>query len=152
MHNKIFKSLLLSLGLILASNVRAENLVQAVYQGNIESVKSQLQSGADINKLQNMFSEQASILHFAVRLNRPEMVRMLIQEGAAVNVRDGDYMTPLHIASWYGNLEMVKLLIESGADIRATSNDGATPLSCANHGDHYDTTSFLKSKLESISN
>ena len=152
MGNKILKTLLLSLGLILASNVRAENLVQAVYQGNIESVKSKLQSGADINKLQNMWSEQASILHFAVRLNRPDMVRLLIQEGAAVNVRDGDDLTPLHIASWHGNLEIVKLLIESGANIRATSNDGRTPLSCSNHGDHYDTTSFLKSKLASSSN
>jgi ankyrin repeat protein len=147
MHNKILKPLLLSLGLILASNVRAENLVQAVYQDNFESVKSQLQSGADINKPQDMWSEQASILHFAVRLNRPEMVRLLIEEGAAVNARDGDDLTPMHIASWYGNLEMVKLLVESGADIRASSNDGRTPLSCSNNGDHYDTTSFLNSKL-----
>ena len=152
MQNNILKTLLLSLGLILALNIRAENLVQAVYQGNVESVQSQLQSGADINKLQDMWSEQASILHFAVRLNRPEMVKLLIQEGAAVNIRDGDDLTPLHIASWYGNLEMVKLLIESGADIRATSNDGRTPLSCSNHGNHDDTTSFLKSELASSSN
>ena len=148
MHNKVLKPLLLSLGLILASNVRAENLVQAVYQDNFESVKSQLQSGADINKPQDLWSEQASIFHFAVRLNRPEMVRLLIEEGATVNARDGDDLTPLHIASWYGNLEMVKLLIESGADIRASSNDGRTPLSCSNNGDHYDTTSFLESKLK----
>ena len=152
MHNKILKPLLLSLGLILFSNVQAESLVYAAYQGNIETVKLLLESGDDINRLQGMQNERASALHFAVRGNHPEIARLLIEQGARVDIRDVNDLTPLHNAAWSGDMEMVKLLIESGADIRATSNDGRTPLSCAQRNNQYDTANFIRTRLTSNSN
>jgi ankyrin repeat protein len=151
MHTKYLKLMLLGLGLILFSNVQAESLVYAAYQGNIEVVKFRLESGDDINRLQGMQNERASALHFAVRGNHPEIARLLIEQGARVDIRDVNDLTPLHNAAWSGDMQMVKLLIESGADIRATSNDGSTPLSCAQNANQYDIANFIKARLASNS-
>ena len=45
----------------------------------------------------------------------PEIVKMLLESGADVNVQDGDGLMALAAASKKGNAEVVQLLKDSGA-------------------------------------
>lgn len=54
-------------------------------------------------------------LHFAVRSDSISTVRILVQNGALVNVTEENGMTPLHIAVSNGNFGIAKFLIDNGA-------------------------------------
>ena len=63
---------------------------------------------------------------------KAEYIRVLISEGADVNARDTDGLTPLMIAAKFSSTpEIVQLLLEKGAEVNATSTDGWTPLMSA---------------------
>jgi ankyrin repeat protein len=62
-------------------------------------------------------------------------VRALVQQGASVNVPEGDGMTALHWAAEHGDEDMTALLLKSGADPSAVTRVGAhTPLHVAAKG------------------
>ena len=52
----------------------------------------------------------------------------LLEEGADVNVAEGDGTTALHWASYWDNVEAADLLIRAGADVNAANDLGVTPL------------------------
>ena len=56
------------------------------------------------------------------------MVRLLIERGANVRVRDYTGRTPLH---WTSSIEAAKLLLGAGANINALDDGGNTPLDIA---------------------
>lgn len=66
-----------------------------------------------------------TLLHSASKSGNMELVRLLIQEGADVNVQDEDGESPLHGAmARSDNYNVARTLIENGADL---SVDGKTP-------------------------
>ena len=97
-------------------------------EGNIHSVKWHLDQGADVNApYKNM-----TLLHTAAAYDHKEIVELLIEEGANLNTKDEDGVTPLHDA--VGSLsqkEIIELLITNGADINAKTKRGSTPLDWA---------------------
>ncbi|ELU08598.1 hypothetical protein CAPTEDRAFT_78697, partial [Capitella teleta] len=71
-------------------------------------------------------------LHSAL-LNAPntniiEMVEVLVQKGADVNIRSSGGVAPLHTTHALKNPSIVKVLLEHGADPNAVDNGGNTPL------------------------
>ena len=60
-----------------------------------------------------------------------DAVRVLLENGADVTVRDATHSMPLHLASSEGSPEIVRLLIEHGADVTARDNTHSTPLHLA---------------------
>ncbi len=69
----------------------------------------------------------------------------LLAQGADVNSRDEDGVTPCHIAAASGNICMLKLLLQAGADITLCDNDGSTALHHAVYNDESpeETIAFL---------
>ncbi len=63
-----------------------------------------------------MKSGDHSPLRWAVIMDRPRLVRLLIEYGAYVNETDRFGNTPLMEAAGLGNLELCKILIDRGAD------------------------------------
>lgn len=70
-------------------------------------------------------------MHFAAKNNHANMLRIMIDKGANVNVtEDAPALigaTPLHEACVVGNGDIVRLLMEAGADDSLATQEGETP-------------------------
>lgn len=69
-----------------------------------------------------------SPLHYAVRYNEPEMVKLLLEYKADFEQQDIKGRTPLHTACRRGCFECAKLLVDAGASLSAQTVFGNTPL------------------------
>ncbi|MES2504219.1 MAG: ankyrin repeat domain-containing protein [Myxococcota bacterium] len=78
-------------------------------------------------------------LHSAVKFNRMEEVRKLIeQDGISANSSDNNRNTPMHIAAYQGDISMIKYLASKGADLNARdAPKGRTPLHVAAAQSHW---------------
>jgi hypothetical protein len=67
-------------------------------------------------------------LHWAALNGHIEIARLLLQNGAEVNVKSDGGNTPLHWAASHGNVDTLHLLVENGADLEAQDNSGSRAL------------------------
>ena len=74
---------------------------------------------------------------------RCNMIKMLIENGANVNSKDKNGLTPLHIAVKDNEIDLAKILLHHGADIEAKSKYAHTPLTLAVEADLIDMTIVL---------
>lgn len=92
-----------------------------------------------------MFSEAP--LHVAAALGHVEILRLLLQYGAAVNVQCGeDKLTPLHLAAEQGYPLCVQVLIDAGGMVNATNRKKQTPLHLAVLAQCIEATELLLQK------
>jgi ankyrin repeat protein len=99
----------------------------AARQGHVDLVKYLLSVGA---KLQIPQQEEL-VLHAAVLSGSAEMVKIILDAGAAVNDVESLDETALHVAAGDDHLEIVQLLLEAGADPTAKRIFDETPLDVA---------------------
>jgi ankyrin repeat protein len=63
-------------------------------------------------------------LHMAAWRNRADCVRLLLERGADVRIRDyGDSAYPLHFAAYAADLEIVQLLVQADSDVVGEGDD-----------------------------
>ena len=72
-------------------------------------------------------------LHNAAIGDRQRQVRESLEQGADMEARNNDGLTPLHLAAGFRTLsdraeDVAKVLLDQGADINARGNRGRTPL------------------------
>lgn len=90
-------------------------LITSATKGQIEEVRKALKSGADINYKENQLGSTALIK--ASQKGYPEIVKLLIERGAKLDIQRNDGGTALHMAAQNGHAEIIKLLIEGGANL-----------------------------------
>jgi ankyrin repeat protein len=66
-----------------------------------------------------------SALYRACTANRPDMVQLLVDAGADVNLATADARSPLGVAAWYGYVGVVRVLLEAGAEVDTFNNVSA---------------------------
>lgn len=69
-------------------------------------------------------------LHFAVWASELEIVKVLMGNGASIEVQNKNLDTPLHLAAYRGLCDIIELLANSEA-VGMRNEYGHTPLSCA---------------------
>ncbi len=111
-------------------------LLDAIDQGNSEAVLAHVESGADPNETfipPVVPFAGASALHLAVLKDNREIARVLLDNGADIDIRARDTFqgSPLEWAVFFGIKEMAMFLVESGADVNAKNALGTTPLDAA---------------------
>jgi len=79
----------------------------AVAEGNIESVKSFVAKGADVNATTTI---GYTALHYAVVYENVKIAEFLVSNGADVNARDKEGNTPLDLALGYGKTAIAEYL------------------------------------------
>lgn len=76
-------------------------------------------------------ADGTTALHWAAQSGNAELVTLLLDAGAKVNVPNRYGVTPLQIASVYGDVAIVEKLLAAGADPNATLPEGETVLMTA---------------------
>ena len=111
---------------------RPQNIVQALAgiidaasKGDAGALRERLDADPDlIDALGGRGFQKATALHLAALKDRHACLRLLIERGADVSVRDfPNNATPLHFAAMRGDLETVRILVEAGADPNAENDD-----------------------------
>ncbi|KAH8736478.1 ankyrin repeat-containing domain protein [Ilyonectria robusta] len=70
-------------------------------------------------------------LHRAIAAGNTEIVQLLLQYHASVEVRNQVGMTPLHVAVEHRNLPLIRILLQFGASVDARDNNGRMALDVA---------------------
>lgn len=106
----------------------------------VKKVKTLLHKGLfDVNSKNS--DESMAALHVAADMGHTVFLKMLIDAGADVNVRDYHFnQTPLHLAK---NIDTVKILIQARADVNALSSYGSNVLHEAVKYDKLSIIEFL---------
>jgi uncharacterized protein YjlB len=89
-----------------------------------------------------------TLLSFAAGEGHDDIVRLLLEKGAEIEVKDGKYgYTPLLLATGTGHEAVVKLLLEKGAEIEVKGRSyGYTPLVWAAGNGHEAVVKLLLEK------
>ena len=118
----------------------------AAFAGREEVGKLLIANGASVNA--SIRGSERTPLHLVIGdYYKRDFVKILIDGGADVNVRDERGWTPLHIAALEGRKENVELLISAGAHINAQSKSrNSTPLDEAIRRKHTKIIDFLREK------
>ena len=91
-----------------------EILERAITAGYVEFVKKLIETEqVNINKLNGT---GYSALHLAAIVNNPEIIKLLLENGAFININDLSGFTPLEVAVNEGSFDSACVLIEHGAD------------------------------------
>ncbi|MHC4439981.1 MAG: ankyrin repeat domain-containing protein [Planctomycetota bacterium] len=142
-HITIFISVLLlfvSFALNDTQAQRQKSLDQAVVDGDIERVKSEIAAGVDINSKNRM---GWTLLHIAINKKHTEIAQLLIDKGADVNIKDNRARSPVHLAVQTGQKAIVEALIAKGADLNAMDSKADNALTLARKNNHKEITELL---------
>ncbi|KAK8104905.1 hypothetical protein PG999_008264 [Apiospora kogelbergensis] len=99
----------------------------------VDMLRMLLEAGGDLNRCASNSPFQTPLL-LAIRDGKMELLPLLVQYGADVNLRlRGMRHTPLQLACQQGSFEMVAFLLQRGADVRAAPSpaNGGTALQMA---------------------
>ncbi len=99
-------------------------ILAAAENGRVEELRALLDGHPDLIDARGGNFQQQTALQKAAWRNHEACVRLLLERGADVRIRDyGDNAYAIHFAAEAGDLAIVKMLVEAGADVVGTGDD-----------------------------
>lgn len=86
--------------------------------------------------LVNEFEDDFAPIHCAALMGHPDVIELLLDNGASPEARGIWTCTPLHLAAWAGQRKAAEILLNRGTDIEARTAQGMTPLHIAAYENH----------------
>uniref|UniRef100_A0A336MN10 Poly [ADP-ribose] polymerase n=1 Tax=Culicoides sonorensis TaxID=179676 RepID=A0A336MN10_CULSO len=118
-------------------------LLEASKAGDIDTVKSIIQSHPHTVNCRDLDGRHSTPLHFSAGYNRIAVVEILLENGADVSKADKGGLVPLHNSASYGHYEVTELLIKYGANVNVADLWKFTPLHEAAAKGKYDIVKLL---------
>lgn len=119
---------------------KCANIIEAVENGDKDSLKNFIDSGVDINEIDE---DGLTPIIAATLGGYSDIVQLLIDAKADVDIKNEDGATALFLACEQGHTDIAKMLIASGADINAKCSWDMTPLIRAADFDHPEIVEHL---------
>ncbi len=121
-------------------------LNSAVQKGDIETARTLLDGGVDVNE-RNKFGSFA--LNAAAVENDIPLLRLLIERGANANAQNWSGDTALICATKYagGKKDTVELLLDAGTDVSLKDEDGKTALDYAKEKKQAEALALLEKPM-----
>uniref|UniRef100_A0A4W3HKW6 CASK interacting protein 1 n=1 Tax=Callorhinchus milii TaxID=7868 RepID=A0A4W3HKW6_CALMI len=91
----------------------------------------------------DVISAVFSALHHASLNGNTELISLLVEAQATVDIKDNKAMRPLHYAAWQGKVEPMKMLLKAGSTVNTQSDEGQIPLHLSAQHGHYDVSEML---------
>ena len=132
----------------IAAKKKSLDIFEAASLGRLERVR---ECAHDPGQLNSRSKDGFTALHFACFFHQPEVARLLIEAGAAVDAVATNPMKvmPLHSAASARNLEAARLLLEHGAPVNARQQAGWVPIhAAAQNGDRAMVDLLLRHKAD----
>lgn len=99
-------------------------ILDAANKGRADELRRWLDARPDLIDVRGGHFQTQAALHKAACGNRHSCVRLLLERGADLHVRDfPDNASALHLAAAVADLDMVRLLVEAGADVNGKGDD-----------------------------
>ena len=136
--------LLVVLG-IAGAETNDSDLYNAIRSENVKRVEIIL--ARNTNVVDSVWEKNFTPLHFAARhssSNGLEILKLLLSNGAKVEVKNHIGQTPLFSAVIYNNPEGIKILTEHDAKVNVRQGDGRTPLQWAVNNSNKDVADLLR--------
>ncbi|KAI9710899.1 MAG: hypothetical protein M1820_002334 [Bogoriella megaspora] len=121
--------------------LKAPAIVRAAQSGSRMEILRLLEQRVDIEQRHEMSGRTA--LAVAAHCGNEEVVSLLLQRGAQVDVQDSLKRTPLHLAASRDHFNIVQLLLEDHASVDAVGPHGKTALRLAADNGHHDVVELL---------
>ena len=119
-------------------------LLTALQNKHTDVVKLLLINGSKVNK--NNSKPCNTPLHYAVRNGELEIVQMLLDRGANINVQSLKSKTALHIAVEDNRMDIIDILLNHGANVKISDISDVTPLHTAVKNDSVEIIKLLLSR------
>lgn len=113
----------------------------AVQVGHLQFAETLIELGAHINAQDSKCRNTA--LHHACIKGSIEMVKLLLNHGAQVNLKDDTGCSALIDACVYGHTNIVLCLLSHGADLELSNDQGMTPFMYASMSGHTNLSKIL---------
>ena len=138
---------LLAMGVsIEGADPEGTGLMHAAEMGRLEMVNLLLSRGANVNAGSEGIGIDGKRTVLMAALQYPEIVRVLIDRGAEVNIIGGRAATSIvGMAAAKSPLACVQMLVEAGADVNIPDKRGNTPLRQALNAGRPEVADYLRS-------
>lgn len=111
------------------------NAASSARSDTVEYVRVLLEQGADINcqtekdtLRNNSLSEGVTALILAAKTNQPDLVALLLTNGANAELTDNAGRQAIHYAAIHDDAMVIKELVAHGCDVNSLDNESRTPL------------------------
>ncbi len=120
-------------------------LMMASHSGNLKMVKALIEAGADVNACDERGWTALMKAAYNPELDRgfADVVQVLIDAGANVEMPISYGIRPLMLAAGYGETAVVETLLRAGADVMARNDGGLTALMMVKQKHYVDVINVL---------
>lgn len=124
--------------------IDSTSFVDAALAGDVKTIEKYIDKGIDVNAPHpDPDALGITALVAGAASEYYDVVEILLENGADVNLPDSRGYTALAVAAMVGEMEIVKLLLEYKADATIKNNEGMTALDLAKSGGYDEITALL---------